>query len=43
MEDLRRESRTVIRIDQFESRSKLPVEQFTKRALQESAPASVAH
>ncbi len=43
MEDLRRKSRTIIRIDQFESRARLPVEQFTKRALQESAPASVAH
>ena len=43
MEDLRRESRTIIRVEQFESRSKLPVEQFTKRALQESTPASVAH
>jgi hypothetical protein len=43
MEDFRRESHTIIRIDQFESRAKLPVEQFTKRALQESAPASVAH
>ena len=43
MEDLRRESSTIIRIDHFESSNKLPVEQFTKRALQEPAPASVAH
>ena len=43
MEDLRRATRTIIRIDAFESSAKLPVEQFTKRALQEPAPASVAH
>ena len=43
MEDLRRKSRTIIRIDQFESTARLPVEQFTKRALQGPAPGSVAH
>ncbi|HIF91581.1 MAG TPA: outer membrane lipoprotein-sorting protein [Myxococcales bacterium] len=43
MEDLRRETRTIIRIEQFASTAKLPVEQFTKRALAEPMPASVAH
>ncbi len=43
MEDLRRGSRTIIRIDRFETKARLPVEQFTKRALQEPAPASVGH
>ena len=42
MEDLRRETRTIVRIERFESAPHLPVEQFTKRALQESAPAAVA-
>jgi hypothetical protein len=43
MEDLRRETRTIIRIEQFSSSAKLPVEQFTKRALAESSPAAVGH
>ncbi|MFB3117419.1 MAG: outer membrane lipoprotein-sorting protein, partial [Myxococcota bacterium] len=42
MEDLRRETRTIIRIERFDSTPHLPVEQFTKRALQASAPAAVA-
>jgi hypothetical protein len=42
MEDLRRETRTIIRIERFDSTPSLPVEQFTKRALQESAPAALA-
>ena len=43
MEDLRRETRTIIRIERFDSTPHLPVEQFTKRALQDPAPAAVAH
>lgn len=43
MEDLRRETRTIIRIERFDSTPHLPLEQFTKRALQEPAPAAVAH
>jgi hypothetical protein len=43
MEDLRRETRTVVRIEQFESKPDLPLEQFTRRALEESVPAAVAH
>lgn len=42
MEDIRRDTRTIIRIERFESTPHLPVEQFTKRALQEPAPAAVA-
>jgi len=42
MEDLRRETRTIIRIERFDSTLHLPVEQFTKRALQSPAPAAVA-
>jgi hypothetical protein len=42
MEDLRRETRTIVRIERFESSPHLPVEEFTKQALQESAPAAVA-
>jgi hypothetical protein len=42
MEDLRRETRTIVRIERFESSAHLPVEEFTKQALQESAPAVVA-
>ena len=43
MEDLRRETRTIIRIERFDSTPHLPVEQFTKQALQQPAPAAVAH
>jgi hypothetical protein len=43
MEDLRRETRTTVRIDQFSSTPHLPVDQFTKRALEEPTPASVSH
>jgi hypothetical protein len=43
MEDLRRETRTIVRVDEFESSPDLPLEQFTKRALEESAPAAVSH
>jgi hypothetical protein len=43
MEDLRRETRTIIRIERFDSTPHLPVEQFTKRALQDPAPAAPAH
>lgn len=42
MDDLRRDTRTVIRIERFESSPHLPVEQFTRRALQESSPAAVS-
>jgi len=38
MEDLRRETRTVVRIEHFETRADLPAEQFTQRALTEPAP-----
>ena len=40
MEDLRRETRTIVRIEHFESSPDLPAEQFTKNALE--APASAA-
>jgi len=43
MEDLRRETRTIVRVEQFESKPELPLEQFTRRALEESVPAAVAH
>lgn len=42
MEDLRRETRTIIRIERFDSTPHLPVEQFTKRALEAPLPAAVA-
>ena len=42
MEDLRRETRTVIRIERFDTSEDLPAAQFTRRALQEPPPASVA-
>jgi hypothetical protein len=42
MEDMRRETHTIVRIERFESTSHLPVEEFTRRALQESVPAAVA-
>ncbi len=42
MEDLRRETHTIIRIERFESTRQLPVEEFTKRALQEMPPPAVA-
>lgn len=42
MEDLRRETRTIIRIERFDPTPHLSVEQFTKRALLESAPAAVS-
>jgi len=41
MEDLRRETRTIIRIERFDSTANLPVEQFTKQALQGQLPAAV--
>jgi hypothetical protein len=43
MEDLRRKTRTVVRIEYFETTSDLPAEQFTKRALAQPAPAALAH
>jgi hypothetical protein len=43
MEDLQRGTRTTIRIENFDSVPNLPVEQFTKRALQERAPAAAQH
>jgi hypothetical protein len=43
MEDLRRETRTTIRIERFDYTTSLPVEQFTKRALEAPTPAAVAH
>ena len=43
MEDMRRETRTIVRVEQFEARPDLPLEQFTRRGLEESAPAAVAH
>ena len=42
LKDLRRETHTIVRIERFESTPHLPVEEFTKRALQESGPAAVA-
>jgi len=42
MEDLRRETHTVIRIERFDSSQDLPADQFTKSALQASSPAAVA-
>jgi len=42
MEDLRRETRTIIRIERFDPTPNLPVELFTKRALQGSTPAAFA-
>jgi len=42
MEDLRRETQTIVRIERFESAGQLPIEEFTKRALQESPPPAVA-
>ena len=41
MEDLRRETRTIVRIEHFESSRDLPAEQFTKSALKGPAPAAV--
>ncbi len=41
MEDLRRGTRTIVRIEHFESSSDLPAEQFTKNALKAPAPAAV--
>lgn len=43
MEDRRRETRTVIRIERFVSREDLPAAQFTRRALQQGVPAAVGH
>ncbi len=43
MEDLRRETHTVIRIERFDSSEDLPAAQFTKSALQTPSPAAVAH
>jgi hypothetical protein len=42
MRDLRRETRTVVRIERFEVNSDLPAEQFTRAALQNSAPSPPA-
>ena len=42
MEDLRRETRTVVRIDRFESSDDLPASDFTQNALQAPPPAAVA-
>ncbi len=43
MEDLRRETHTVIRILRFDSIEDLPAAQFTKRALQDLSPAAMSH
>lgn len=44
MHDLRRESRTVVRVERVELVSDLPAEQFTKQALQDgSLPAAASH
>lgn len=40
MEDLRRETHTVIRIERFDSSEDLPAAQFTRRALEGPAPAA---
>lgn len=42
MEDLRRETHTVIRIERFDSSEDLPATEFTKHALQNLAPAAVS-
>jgi hypothetical protein len=42
MRDLRRKTRTVVRIDRFEVNSELPVEQFTQAALQDADPSPLA-
>jgi hypothetical protein len=42
MEDLRRETHTVIRIERFDSSDDLPAAHFTKSALQTAPAASVA-
>ena len=42
MEDLSRETHTIVRIERFESTPHLPVEAFTKRALEETPPPAVA-
>jgi hypothetical protein len=36
MEDLQRETETIVRIESFEASADLPAEQFTRAALQES-------
>lgn len=43
MEDFKRETQTIIRIERFDPSPQLAVEQFTKRALQKMAPAAVQH
>ena len=42
MEDLRRETHTILRIERFEVKDDLPAEQFTRRGLQTSPPPAVA-
>jgi len=42
MEDLRRETRTIVRIESFDSSEDLPADQFTKSALQGPARSAVA-
>jgi hypothetical protein len=42
MEDLHRETHTIVRIERFESTPHLPIEAFTKRALEETPPPAVA-
>jgi vacuolar-type H+-ATPase subunit F/Vma7 len=38
MEDLRRETQTIVRVERFQAIADLPAEQFTRAALQESVP-----
>jgi len=42
MQELRRETHTVIRIERFDSSDDLPAAQFTKRALEDAVPAATA-
>lgn len=42
MQDVRRETRTEVRVERIDIASDLPSEQFTKRALQDSPPAALA-
>ncbi|MBW2497155.1 MAG: outer membrane lipoprotein-sorting protein [Deltaproteobacteria bacterium] len=42
MQDLRRETRTEVRVEQVDVAADLPPDQFTKRALQDSPPAALA-
>lgn len=43
MQDLQRQTRTIVRIEQLEVKPDLPAEQFTKRALQDPLPESASH